>query len=52
MDVEVVAVGGDDQGDGEVEQERNQSTGLRLSRADMTFFLPDWEAVDGAGWGG
>src|SRR5216684_2479620 len=31
---------------------RDQSTGLRLSRADMTFFLPDWGAVDGAGWGG
>jgi hypothetical protein len=22
-----------------------------LSRADMTFFLPGWGAVDGAGWG-
>jgi len=30
---------------------RNQSTGLRLSRADMTFFLPRWGAVTGAGCG-
>src|SRR5712691_6204391 len=30
---------------------RNQSTGLRLSRAVMTFFLPGWGAVDGAGCG-
>src|SRR6266536_1740713 len=30
---------------------RNHSTGLRLSRADMTFFLPDRGAAKGGGWG-
>src|ERR1700757_678731 len=30
---------------------RNQSTGLRLSRADMMFFLPGRGAVNGADWG-